>query len=125
GRGRGAGGGPAARVRALPGAGPTTTAPRPALPGWLGPPVPGDPPLLRAGIPALDAFPYASWARLLAHHARHSLRAVAAYQDPAGYRPLRDAIAAHLAVARGVRCAAEQVIIVSGAQGAIDLVTRT
>jgi GntR family transcriptional regulator / MocR family aminotransferase len=100
------------------------TTPLPDLPAWQGPTVTGDPPPLRAGVPALDAFPYQEWARLLAHHVRHSLRAVAAYQEPAGYRPLREAIAAHLAVARGVRCTAEQVVIVSGSQGALDLVAR-
>jgi GntR family transcriptional regulator / MocR family aminotransferase len=108
----------------LAGDDPTATAPKPDLPEWQGATITGDPPPLRAGMPALDAFPFETWARLLAHRARHSLRAVAAYQEPAGYRPLREAIAAHLAVARGVRCTAEQIIIVSGSQGALDLVAR-
>lgn len=99
-------------------------APAPDLPGWHGPAVMGEPPPLRAGVPALDAFPYATWARLIGHHARHSLRAVATYQDPAGYRPLREAIAAQLVVTRGIHCTAEQVLIVAGSQGALDLVAR-
>src|SRR5262249_3020175 len=46
------------------------------------------------------------------------------YGDAAGYRPLREAIAAHLGAFRGVRCTAEQVIIVSGTQQAVDLTAR-
>ncbi len=78
-----------------------------------------------AGQPALDLFPYALWARLLARRARQSLREHAGYQPPAGYLPLREAIATHIGITRGVRCAPEQIIITSGAQGALDLVART
>jgi GntR family transcriptional regulator / MocR family aminotransferase len=86
--------------------------------------VTGDPPPLRPGVPAIDAFPYTTWARLVGRHARHSLRAVATYQDPLGYRPLRESISAHLAITRGIHCTADQVLIVSGSQGALDLVAR-
>jgi GntR family transcriptional regulator/MocR family aminotransferase len=77
------------------------------------------------GEPALDLFPYAVWARLVARHARQSLRAVAHYQPPAGYEPLREAIAAQLGIARGVHCTPEQIILTAGAQGALDLAVRT
>jgi GntR family transcriptional regulator/MocR family aminotransferase len=43
------------------------------------------------------------------------------YADPAGLSALREAIANHLRTARAVRCDAEQVIIVSGAQAALYL----
>jgi GntR family transcriptional regulator/MocR family aminotransferase len=46
------------------------------------------------------------------------------YQDSAGYRPLREAIAAHVAVSRQVHCTPEQVLIVPGSQGALDLAAR-
>ena len=46
------------------------------------------------------------------------------YGDAAGYRPLREAIAAYVRAARAVRCDAEQVIIVSGSQQGIDLTAR-
>jgi GntR family transcriptional regulator/MocR family aminotransferase len=46
------------------------------------------------------------------------------YQDSAGYRPLREAIAAHVAVSRQVHCTPEQVMIVPGSQGALDLAAR-
>ena len=78
-----------------------------------------------AGQPPLDLFPYALWARLIARRARQSLPAHAGYQPPAGYAPLREAIATHIGITRGVRCTADQIIITSGTQGALDLATRT
>jgi GntR family transcriptional regulator/MocR family aminotransferase len=77
------------------------------------------------GEPALDLFPYEVWARLIARHARQSLRTLAHYQPPAGYEPLREAIAAQIGITRGVRCTPEQIILTAGAQGALDLAVRT
>lgn len=79
----------------------------------------------RAGAPALDHFPYGIWARLVARHARRSLPDLAYYQPPAGYLPLREAIAVKLGISRGVRCTPEQIILTTGAQGALDFVART
>jgi GntR family transcriptional regulator/MocR family aminotransferase len=81
--------------------------------------------IFRGGEPALDLFPYEIWARLVARHARQSLHRLAHYQSPAGYEPLRVAIAAHIGITRGVRCTPEQIIITAGSQGALDLVART
>jgi GntR family transcriptional regulator/MocR family aminotransferase len=78
----------------------------------------------RPGVPALDAFPIQLWARLTARHWRRASRRHLAYGHSAGYQPLRDAIAQHVAAARGVRCTAEQVIIVGGSQQALALATR-
>jgi GntR family transcriptional regulator/MocR family aminotransferase len=69
-------------------------------------------------------FPYGVWAKLLSGHARRSLPAATSSQDAGGYLPLREAIAAHIGVTRGIRCAAEQVLITSGARAALDLVSR-
>jgi GntR family transcriptional regulator / MocR family aminotransferase len=77
------------------------------------------------GEPGLDRFPYETWARLIARRARQSLREFAHYQPPAGYYPLREAIAAHIGVTRGVRCSPEHIIMTSGSQGALDLAVRT
>ncbi|HLZ55315.1 MAG TPA: PLP-dependent aminotransferase family protein [Ktedonosporobacter sp.] len=79
----------------------------------------------RGGEPALDLFPYEVWARLIARRARQSLSEFAHYQPPAGYSPLREAIAAHIGITRGVRCIPEQIIITAGSQGALDLAVRT
>ena len=46
------------------------------------------------------------------------------YGDPRGGGALREAIAAYLRSARGVRCDARQIIVTSGAQQGIDLFLR-
>jgi GntR family transcriptional regulator/MocR family aminotransferase len=74
--------------------------------------------------PALDVFPYQLWSRLVVRQVRHLPVNMYVYQDSAGYRPLREAIAAHVAVSRQVHCAPEQVMIVPGSQGALDLTAR-
>jgi GntR family transcriptional regulator/MocR family aminotransferase len=74
--------------------------------------------------PAVDAFPSALWGRLIARHARDPrpdrLRGV----DAMGYEPLREAIAEHLRVYRGVECGSDAVLIVSGTQQILDLTAR-
>jgi GntR family transcriptional regulator / MocR family aminotransferase len=77
------------------------------------------------GLPAFDAFPRKLWSRLAARQARALSAADMAYPDPAGYWPLREALAAYLAVARGIICSAQQVMITRGYQGALDLIIRT
>lgn len=80
--------------------------------------------VFRVGQPDVTYFPYATWARLVARHARHPLRGVSLYQDGKGYAPLRDAVAAHIGISRGVHCSPDQVIITAGSQGALDLASR-
>lgn len=77
------------------------------------------------GLPALDAFPFKVWSRLAARWHQHPPFELLTYGEPAGYRPLRDAVAQYLTASRAVRCQPEQVLIVSGAQQAIDLTART
>lgn len=75
--------------------------------------------------PALDQFPHGDWARILGRHARISEREVHdAPLDQCGETTLRKAIAGLVFRFRGVKCSAEQVIIVSGLSQAIDLVAR-
>ena len=83
-----------------------------------------EPRAFRLGTPALDLFPYQLWAQLLNRHARHSLPPRSGYHESAGYRPLREAIAAHIALTRGVRCQADQILITSGGQAALNLTVR-
>jgi len=78
----------------------------------------------RSEVPALDVFPYDLWSRLITRQARRLPRTAFSYQDPAGYRPLREAIAAHVTVSRQVHCTPDQIVMVSGAQGALDLAAR-
>lgn len=74
---------------------------------------------------AWDAFPQETWRRLLARHWRRSWKEAMDYGDPAGYRPLREEVAAYLARSRAVRCTPDEVVIVNGTQQALDLLART
>lgn len=76
------------------------------------------------GVPALDEFPFKVWSQLASRRWRNPPRELLGYGDPAGYRPLRETIAAHLRSTRAVQCDADQVIIVAGSQQAVDLTAR-
>lgn len=84
----------------------------------------GAPRPFASGLPDCRAFPFRTWARLMARRWRHPHHQLLGYGDPAGYQPLREAIAAHLRAARAVRCEANQVLILSGSQQALDLAAR-
>ena len=77
------------------------------------------------GIPALDAFPRKTWARLAGRHLRNLDITALGYPDPAGYEPLRQAIATYLGVSRGIICDHQQIFITTGYRGALDLICRT
>jgi GntR family transcriptional regulator/MocR family aminotransferase len=74
--------------------------------------------------PALTEFPAELWGRMAARRARTFRSLLETEDDGRGYRPLREAIAHYLGSSRGVRCSAGQVIVVSGVQQALDLLTR-
>jgi GntR family transcriptional regulator/MocR family aminotransferase len=74
------------------------------------------------GLPALDEFPRKLWSNLTVRAARSIQTADLTAGDPAGLPPLRQAVAAYLGVARGIRCSAAQVLITAGYQGALSLV---
>ena len=74
--------------------------------------------------PSPDEFPIATWAQISARCIRGATRRLLADSDSRGYRPLREAIANYLGEARGVRCTADEVVIVSGIQHGLDLTIR-
>ena len=76
------------------------------------------------GEPALDEFPVAVWSKLVRRVWNSISPLGLSYGEPAGFAPLRAQVAEYLSVHRGVRCTAEQVMIVNGTQQAIDLVAR-
>ena len=80
---------------------------------------------LQMGLPALDAFPRKTWVRLAGRSLRALQTTALAYPDPAGYVPLRQAIATYLGISRGIVCTHEQVFVTTGYRGALDLVSRT
>ena len=78
----------------------------------------------RIGVPAIDEFPSEVWGRIAAARARNFRPWLKNEADRRGYRPLREAIAEYLRTSRSVRCRAEQVVLVSGIQHALDLLAR-
>ena len=78
----------------------------------------------RIGHPAINEFPCEIWGRIAAHRGRNFRSWLEKDVDRRGYGPLRDAIAEYLRTSRGVRCTAEQVVIVSGIQQALTLLAR-
>ncbi len=74
--------------------------------------------------PALDAFPVRVWSNLLSRYARVLQVGGLHYGHPMGLDELREAVAGYLRTARGVHCDAQQIMIVSGSQQAIDLSAR-
>lgn len=81
----------------------------------------GKPRAFREGIPALDEFPRDVWGRLLTRTWRYSSYETLNY---GGCPQLREAIAGYLGTARGVRCTADQIVVVAGSQHGINLVTK-
>jgi GntR family transcriptional regulator/MocR family aminotransferase len=90
----------------------------------FGPRYADEPKAFRPGVPALDEFPFAIWNRLMSKHWRRRPADLLPYSDPAGYGDLRRAIAQYVTVARAAICDPEQVIIVSGAQQALNIASR-
>jgi GntR family transcriptional regulator/MocR family aminotransferase len=78
----------------------------------------------RTGLADTSAFPFQAWRRLSADAMSAPTVGKAFYGNPAGYWPLRQAIARHIAVSRGVVTDADEVTITNGTQQAVDLIAR-
>ena len=78
---------------------------------------------LMPGGPAFDQFPHKIWQRLLVRSWQNLAHGALASAG-ADYRPLCEGIASHLGTTRGVRCTAEQVVMVAGSQQGLDLALR-
>jgi len=74
--------------------------------------------------PAFDAFPFAVWSKLAGKVYRYLDYQHLGYEDAAGHLPLREAIADHLRVNRGVQCDASRILIVNGTQQALFLAAQ-
>ena len=113
---------PAQLARRAPGG---TLAPR-AVWRPLIPAPPPRPPVrydFSVGAPDPALFPWDEWRRLLARELR-GRRRTTELPSPAGDPGLRVAIARHLGLSRAVRAGADDVLITSGAQQALDLIGR-
>ena len=78
----------------------------------------------RANQAALDQFPTSLWSQTAARRLRSVSPRMLSGGEALGYRPLREAVADYLNTSRGVKCTFDQVLIVSGAQEALDRTAR-
>jgi GntR family transcriptional regulator / MocR family aminotransferase len=78
----------------------------------------------RSGVPAVDTFPFDIWGRLMTRRWQRVPAKALGYGDVLGFRPLREAIAEYVGVARGVRCGPDQIMIVPGSQFGVELACR-
>src|SRR4029453_2687992 len=78
----------------------------------------------RPGIPDARLFPYQSWRQLLARELTATAVGDGHYADPAGHAGLREAIAVHIGISRGVQATAGDVVVTNGTQQAVDLIAR-
>ncbi len=76
------------------------------------------------GQVALDQFPMHDWSRVVSRRNRKMDIASFRYGDPLGLGSLRQAVASYLRTARSLRCEADQIMIVSGSQHALELSAR-
>jgi GntR family transcriptional regulator / MocR family aminotransferase len=76
------------------------------------------------GQVAFDKFPLDIWSSLVARHCQAMNRKAFQYGESAGSMAFRETIASYLRTARSVHCEADQVMIVSGSQQAIDISAR-
>ena len=74
--------------------------------------------------PALDQFPFDLWSKLLSRHSRTLHIHPSNNLHPLGLMPFREAVSSYLRTARAVRCDPQQIMVVSGSQQALDIVTR-
>lgn len=76
-------------------------------------------------LAALEAFPLRTWSRISSKCLRRAFSDGLLHHGPTrGLPALREAIAAHVGLTRGVKCAAEQVVITAGTQQSLDLIAR-
>src|SRR5271154_3131454 len=76
------------------------------------------------GQVAADSFPLATWSNIAARRLKNVSAQSFGYGDPMGSLTLRESIATYLRTARSVRCEADQILIVSGSQQALDISAR-
>ncbi len=76
------------------------------------------------GRPHPDSFPTSFWKRSVARHLSYARGTQTEYGDPRGLPALREAIANHLRATRGIEAHADQIIVTSGIQGALNLLAR-
>jgi GntR family transcriptional regulator / MocR family aminotransferase len=88
---------------------------------------PSDPRVLNLSTdgPTFDQFPFATWKRLVRRHLQALGPSLFQYAaGGAGHPALRETLAGYLSRSRAVQCGADQIVVVSGSQQALDLCAR-
>lgn len=78
----------------------------------------------RSGLPDLSRFPVSLWQRISRAVWDRVSPGDLSYSQPEGRSELRTEIARYLAVQRGVRCHADQVVVTAGTTQAVGIVSR-
>ncbi|KRQ95388.1 GntR family transcriptional regulator [Bradyrhizobium jicamae] len=78
----------------------------------------------RAGLPDASLFPHRIWRRVVAHALRSREMTAGRYENPAGNRDLRAAIARHIGISRSVSGSPDDIIVTNGTQQALDIIAR-
>lgn len=76
------------------------------------------------GQVASDQFPLHLWSNLVARRCRNMDAKSFHYGDQKGSKALRETIASYLRTARSLHCEAEQIMVVSGSQQALEISAR-
>ena len=111
------------RMKARPGQRIVSRSPA-ALPRRAGEPWLGGSGAFRMSEVAIDRFPFAVWSTLFNRHSHNPRLSLLRYGDSMGHRPFREALAEYLRTARAVRCEADQIMVVSGSQQALEISAR-
>lgn len=77
---------------------------------------------LAPGMPAIDRFPWNTWARLTSQICRERPANAVGYGDPQGELPLRRSIVEYLATTRGILCDAGQIVVTAGSELTLEFV---
>jgi len=73
---------------------------------------------------AFEEFPFQVWSHIVNRYTRKVRVSALHFSDPMGSEGFRAAIAEYLRTARGVNCDAQQVMVVSGSQQALEISAR-
>ncbi|ALR77799.1 PLP-dependent aminotransferase family protein [[Enterobacter] lignolyticus] len=91
---------------------------------WFGGEQPHPQPF-QLGLPALDLFPRALWARVMGRRLRTQTRFALALGDVCGEGELRSAIAGYLHFSRSIECRSEQIFITPGYAASMTMILQT
>lgn len=81
--------------------------------------------LFRKGLPDMASFPFAVWEKISRKYLFYENKKIFGFQsDPAGYLPLRKALAEFLKAARAVKCDENQLMIVTATEEVVYLAAK-